>query len=107
MIRQLVADRESTGDEATRDAPPLALDFGAISALTDGYTPADLKDLVELSVQESMIRSTSDAQDVRPRRLGLIALIDSLGWFVDTSQLCDRFGELYTCKPQGSEAAAV
>ena len=40
------------------------LDYVAISGVTEGYSAADLKDLVDLASQEAMIRSARDASDV-------------------------------------------
>ncbi|ORX40268.1 P-loop containing nucleoside triphosphate hydrolase protein [Kockovaella imperatae] len=38
------------------------LDFVGLSGETEGYSPADLKDLIDLAVQQSIIRSLSDDQ---------------------------------------------
>ena len=56
IMRRLVHDRRPHSSKAALLDSEDGLDYVALSSLTEGYTPADLNDLVDLALQESIVR---------------------------------------------------
>ena len=70
-MQYLAGRRRETAESVTMASSAGAegdeLDYVAIAGDTEGYSVADLKDLVDLALQEAMIRSTQDDGKVRAR----------------------------------------
>jgi hypothetical protein len=63
--------------EKAKLSAPATFDYVSLAQHTEGYTPADLKDLVGIAIQQSLIRQ-SHSTDV----------VSSSGWHTQPS-LCD------------------